>query len=314
MFNLYKIEMKKIFKSKGFVYGCLSILLVVLILGMLMKSFLPDNPGENWESQLKVEQKEEGNNPQDKTQGIYFSDQVKHKDVYLEKGINPYEWNSWRFSNSLSQNGMDILISIVVIIITSSLITSEYHQNTMKNMVATPNRRMDIILSKFLGALTVIFILSIFYYIITIIVGSLFFGVGSPDYQLITQNSDGYFDTTNVFSSSILILLLRIIVVILVAAFTFTISLFSKNQALAVGLGTLFLFAGSMIGGLKILNDLTWYKLTPFPHMNLVNYVNAEVGQSIMGLTLPYSLLIISLYFIFFLLVTIIKFNKEDIL
>lgn len=314
MFNLYKIEMKKIFKSKGFIYGFFCILLVVLILGMLMKSFLPDNPGENWESQLKIEQKEEGNNPQDETQGIYFSDQVKHKDVYLEKGINPYEWNSWRFSNSLSQNGMDILISIVVIIITSSLITSEYHQNTMKNLVATPNRRRDIILSKFLGALTVVFILSVFYYIITIIVGSLFFGVGSLDYQIITQNSEGYFDTINVLSSSILILLLRMIVVILVAVFTFTISLFSKNQALAVGLGTLFLFAGSMIGGLKILNDLAWYKLTPFPHMNLVNYVNAEVGQSIEELALPYSLLIISLYFIFFLSVTIIKFNKEDIL
>lgn len=318
MIRLIQNEWMKIFgKHSSWVYAVI-IIVALFIGGILYQKFEPE-PSENWKEEVEQEiegiQFELSNGDIDDSYREHLESQLKVKQEILKNNINPKKITNWDYMKDIVI-GITSLVTLFSVIIASGNIAAEYSDGTIKQLLIRPHKRWKILLSKYitinLYSLFLLFVLIVSGYII----GSILFENGSfSEKTVIETYIQGGQDPiiTTVGAQFVKGILLYLPSLLIINTISFMLSTLFKNQSLAVGVGIFVLFLNSVLGAIlfSLLDRYEWFKYIIFPHLDLQIYLYGNNFYDL--LTLPFSLTILAVYYIIFMVLTFTYFQKRDI-
>ncbi|RNC98100.1 ABC transporter permease [Lysinibacillus halotolerans] len=312
MISLIKNELTKIFAKKASWIYIIILFLAVIAVGVIQQKVFDLGPSDpNWREDVQAEiieyQQILKENPDDE----WTMDLIQQNQSYLDENIDPNAYSSWHFMNG-TVIGMTMLITLFSVIVGSAVVSSEFADGTIKQLLIRPHRRWEILLSKYIATLIYSFSLLVALIIFGYIVGLVLFGAGDFNAKFFETTLEGY-KLAVVGDQFLLKVLYYLPSLLIIVSIAFMLSTIFKSQALAVGIGIFVLFLSSTLGGIIVLiaEKFAWAKLLIFPHLDLTVY--ALEDNILQDVTLPMSLLILAVYYIIFMALTFTFFQKRDI-
>lgn len=200
-------------------------------------------------------------------------------------------------------------IFIYIILVSSSILSNEYSLGTIKQTAIKPIKRWKLLTSKFIALISFNCLLFVFLFLTRLLVGFILFnknGFGNID--IILDNNMPI--ERNVIQYTLTTYFLDFIKLIVISSFAFMISVLSRSTTLALTSALILFLSSNLIAGL--LSDYSLGKYTLFPNLNLKQFL---LGNSVVtsGLSLKFSVIILSLHFIAFSTMSLLTFEKRDI-
>lgn len=225
----------------------------------------------------------------------------------LEHNLSPYEpENVWTYMDS--NTGLIQIIGMLVIIVAASIVAQEFKQGTIKLLLVRSASRTQVLAAKF--AVTLLFGLFLLasLFAMSFAVGAIIFGFDGSAVHLTASNGEVmewsrivYLGVTYLAGS---------VTMLMLAAFAFMISTVFRSDSIAIAISVMLLFAGSMATNiLALLTD--WAKFSLFANTNLELYFRG--GPMVEGMTLGFSVIVLAVYLVVFLILAFGFFNRRDV-
>jgi ABC-2 type transport system permease protein len=314
MIGLIQNELIKIFsKAASWVY--MLFIIAALCVGAYFYSNFSEPANENWREELTTtiehQQRELANPELPEEEKQYIQEDLEQNQQFLDKNINPNAKSSWHFMNDVVI-AIGSLVTLFSVIICSSNVSSEFGEGTIKQLLIRPYKRWQILLSKYLAVTIYSFLLVVVLVVSGYLIGLMLFGSGNFSQTFFEYTMDGRVEAV-IGEQFLLKLIYYIPSLLMVTAISFMLSTLFKKESLAVGVGIFVLFFSSSIGGILIFfaEKYPWTKLLIFPHLELGVY--AIQSEILPGVTLPFSLAVLAVYYIIFMALTFRYFQKRDI-
>lgn len=191
------------------------------------------------------------------------------------------------------------LVNIFSIVIMAEIVASEFTWGTIKLLLVRPSSRIKILASKFAAALLFMIGFSIVFLLVA----------GSISFALFTSTQG--LDTGLIFERTMLSFGYSFISVFVILTFAFMLSSVFRSSGIAIGL-SMFLYMTSNLWML-IFNPekYAWAKYLIFINLNLDQYVGG--GARFEGMTLSFSVSVLAVHAIIFLVVSFWVFKKRDV-
>ncbi|WP_081772955.1 ABC transporter permease [Bacillus sp. EB01] len=312
MLLLIKNELMKLFGKKSSWIYMLIILVAVIAAGILQNNFTGE-PNENWrgETQATVSQLQKDLEAAPAEDKEWIAVELERQQTYLDENINPTAMSNWHFMNQ-TVIGVSMLVTLFAVIVSSASVSAEFADGTIKQLLIRPHGRWAILLSKYISLIIYSILLLATLIVSGFLVGTIIFGSGDFGAKFVEMTLEGQkiAELGPQFFLKVLYYLPSLLIVITIS---FMLSTLFKSQALAVGIGIFVLFVSSTLGGLIVFlaEKYTWAKYLIFPHLDLTVY--ALQDEILSGVTLPVSILTLSVYYIIFMVLTFSIFQKRDI-
>ncbi|GKU83749.1 ABC transporter permease [Niallia sp. NCCP-28] len=313
MSGLVQNELIKIFEKKvSWIFAI--ILIVSLVAGALIYQKTGEKQKEDtWQESVQLEIKElqqQQNNAANEEEKGYIGEEIAQKQWYLDEKVNPFHTN-WSFMSELVIS-MKSLVTLFIVIVCAGSISSEFSDGTIKQLLIRPYKRWAVLLSKYISLLIYSAFLCTVLLLFGYIVSLFFFGNGGFDSKIAAYGMDGIVAVSGgeYFFQLFLYYLPGLLMVLTIA---FMLSTLFKNQAIAVGIGIFVLFFSSTIGSILLFlaEKYSWTKILLFPHLDQTVFVLQD--KILENITMSMSLGILGGYYIVFMVVTFIFFQKRDI-
>lgn len=287
----------------------LLLLTVVIISGLVFRFMIMDNTvddaaaGENGVS-INIAAENDELSPGEQRQ---LEEQLLLQQYYEAEGVEPLTAEHvWNFvianADTLS------FITMFTVIIAAGIVAGEHTQGTIKLLLIRPVKRWKILLSKWTATMLFSFTMLIALIAFSWIVGLLFFqfNIGPSRWIEVVQGEirdwhAGYY--------ALIAYGLNFVSVIIMTTFAFMIGTVFRNTSLAIGLSLVAMFTGGQI--VYLLSQYDWIKYVLFANTNLIQYVYNN--PMIEGMTMPFSITMLSVYFAVFLAIATITFSKRDV-
>ncbi|MBC1793159.1 ABC transporter permease [Listeria booriae] len=224
----------------------------------------------------------------------------------------------------LSINGISMfLVALFSIVIASSVVASEFSFGTIKLLLIRPYKRWEILLSKYIVVMLYAIALALFTLLITYLISGVLTSFGSltqdvsdiiPTYSENGDILNTGLTAINALSTQLGFFLVELIFSMSIA---FMVSSLLRSQALAVGIGLFLLFINSIAGGITLMlaEKFEWFKyifVTPLYYINMNSNAmgNMEINS---GLSTGLAIGILAVYYIAFMALSFIFFQKRDV-
>ncbi|MFT4416551.1 ABC transporter permease [Fredinandcohnia humi] len=309
MLSLILNERRKLYKQKSTMIMVLLLSLIIIGTGFFAKyDENRRNVPEDWKEELLQENKES----QEMMKDEKLPSSVKYQ---LQKDI---DLNNYRIENnqepSAIWNFMNAtvylveIISIFAIIVAAGSISKEFSWGTIKLLMIRPVSRTKILLSKYLSTFVYVIELLLLLFILSFLIGGILFGFDHINTSILTYSEGKVLE-----ENPVLYILksygLNSISLFIMTTFAFMISTLFRSSALAIGLSITLTFVGSTIVG--IFAKYEWVKYILFTNVNLNQYIDGS--QVLHGMTMKFSIIMLLIYYVMFILLTWIPFKKRDI-
>jgi len=244
--------------------------------------------------------------------------EIEQLNYFIENDINPITPSAAKFSVEFVEQGILLFIPLLIVILAADLVSGEFSSKTIKVLLTRAVPRWKILLSKFIALTMMTTILVFIIGVLSTFVSFLFlqrWGLNEPvatGFSLIqgTLNSD-YVVLVTRFQYMVLIYSLVWFVSIVLASITLLISVIVNNTASAIGILMAALISGQFLQ--FFLSDWTLVKYFFVTNLNLTHYLSGSY-QVIEGMSLKFSIILLSLWALLSLLISFIVFNREDVL
>lgn len=203
--------------------------------------------------------------------------------------------------------GVDLIVFVTLfsVVVAASIVSSEFSTGTIKMLLTRPVSRAKILTSKLLTTFVFGFFMIALSGILTAIVGFVLFGVGTG-VELEVVN--GVIKEVNVWGNLIEKAYLSLGDFTMSILFAFLIGSVFRSSALAIGLTMFLSFMGSMV--VMLLSNYWFAKYIWLAH-DLAQY---QTGYFLIeGITMPFSLAVLTVYAIIFLVISYWSFIKRDV-
>ncbi|MGP4071004.1 ABC transporter permease [Piscibacillus sp. B03] len=308
-FGLLKNELIKTYirKSTWVMYAVILIIIVgAAILTTVFNDVVTTSYSDNWKEELTQENEELQKDASEVGfEGLHASTIAKNN-YYLENDIRPTGYQAWQFT--LDNAMLASLISLFTIIIGAGIVSSEFKWGTIKLLLIRPISRTMILFTKFLAVLLFAFATLVFTILTSLLVGAIFFGFEGMNPSFVTETANGleYVSVVGEVFSSYGYSMVNLV---MMTAFAFMISTLFRNSSLAIGLAIFLMFSGNMI--VTALQRYDFAKYILFANTNLKQY---ETGYIMFDeMTLGFSITVLIVYFVIFLAISWLSFNKRDV-
>jgi len=297
-------EWIKIFKRKA-TYIMIGITLL-LVLGTAVALYFLDitetNTNGAWKVELIEENKQYEENEDEMSKRLIAENQYR-----IDHNIAPNAtYNVWDFMTDAVS--FISFVALFTIIIAAGIIANEFSWGTIKLLLIRPISRVKILLSKYITVLLfALFMISILF-ISSFLFGSIFFGFEGSQPYLAYVN--GEIIERNIIVQLIIEYGLESVGLLMFTTLAFMISAAFRNSSLAIGLAIFFLLSGNIITGI-IGAYYDWAKYLIFANINLSQYIDGTT--LIEGMTMTFSVIMLAIYFIIFMIVAFIAFVKRDV-
>ncbi|MBM6617238.1 ABC transporter permease [Bacillus suaedaesalsae] len=242
---------------------------------------------------------------------------VQQQQYYLDQNINPLEPGAPSFMRLFGENSINLLIPLLVMIIAADLVSSERSAGTIKLLLTRPVKRWKVLLSKYFALLiTVSFVIVIFALLSYIISGAVFgykgwnapviIGFSAEEGALNTNAAQMIPQWHYLFMEYSLIWFVAIVI----STLMFMLSTLIKNTPTGMGV-----MLAALISGMILSNMVTSWESAKYLFMinlNLTSYLSGN-APPIEGMTLGFSLIILTVWALIGLFISFITFMRQDI-
>lgn len=312
MTGLLRNELMKIFSKKASWIYMIIILAACLIGGIIYQKVGPE-PKENWREEIEAEiqQLEKQLESAPDEEKAWIQDQIEQNQQYLDKNVNPNAKSNWHYMNSVV-TGIASLVTLFAVIVCSSNVSAEFTDGTIKQLLIRPHKRWAILLSKYIAVLIYSLLLVLTLIVSGYLVGLILFGNGDFHAKIFEMSVDGQKEAI-VGTQFFLKMLYDLPGLFIITTIAFMLSTLFKSQSLAVGIGIFVLFFSSTVGAYIVVlaEKYEWTKFLIFPHLDLTIY--ALQDKILQDITLPESLGILAVYYVVFIIITFVFFERRDI-
>jgi len=226
-------------------------------------------------------------------------------DYRLANSIEPLDQFS-REAMVMDPSGISGTVLLLAVIVAAGIVAAEFSQGTVKMLLTRPVKRWKILTSKFIAVNLFGVLLMLIGYIVLVALAFILFKSG--DGQYLVWNGKEVVEGS-IWGKSFYMLLLSFGSVFVTSAFAFTIGSVFRSSSLAIGLSLFIYFMGSTVTMLLSRYEVAKYIL--FTHMDLTQY---ETGyQMVEGISLPFSLAVLAVYVIVFLVISYTTFVQRDV-
>ncbi|MCE7792536.1 ABC transporter permease [Salipaludibacillus sp. CUR1] len=317
MLPLLKNEWIKLWNKKQTWIFAAAIVVIMFAITAIYYSFIEETTvpqGQNWEIALETEiaeQEEILANENEEWVLESAEQKIEENEALLAAGVDPNITNNMTFMNETLLVAASF-ITLFSVIAASSIVSSEIDNGTMKHLLIRPFERWQFLLAKFLTVVGFSAALFVLLVLVNLILGTLFFGAGSPSTPVMEMNFDGnnlYTTVDKVLPQKSGLYFLNLLMFIIIS---FSISILFKSQTLAVGIGIFILFATSISQAFTaLLGETAWYKYVFLPHMDLPAYVVRD--ELLPGVGLGFSVGVLAVYALVFIGASTVYFQKRDL-
>ncbi|WP_409302777.1 ABC transporter permease subunit [Peribacillus sp. SCS-155] len=315
MLNLIRNELMKIFKRPGTYVMIGMLLMIVGIAGGVIKyqESKQDAKQENWQQTVKAEIKEYNEQLKAVDGAPAYVKQELMKEIELreyrlENDIPPNDdYNLWGFVDDASD--MIQFAGLFTIIIAAGIVSSEFKWGTIKLVLIRPISRGKILLAKYSAVIIVALLFLAIVFVFSALVGVILFG--TPEKAVPYLNYfNGKITEQSMAFHLILFYAMKSVSMVMLATMAFMISAVFRNSSLAIGLMIFLMFTGTQLTGM-LATKFAWAKYILFANIDLVQYF--EGTPMVEGMTLPFSIIMLLIYFAVFQFFAYYIFKKRDV-
>jgi len=244
--------------------------------------------------------------------------EIEQLTYFIENDINPITPSAAKFSVAFIEQGIMMLIPLLIIILAADLVSGEFTAGTIKLLLTRATPRWKILLSKYLALVMMTTLVVFLIGCIATGVAFAFFGRWGFDQPVATgfNSVDGVLNSDNVILVTSLVYMMLIyalawFVSIVIASITFMVSVMVKSTSTAIGI-----LMATLIGGQFLqffLFDWEIVKYFYVTNLNLTRYLTGSY-QPIAGMNLVFSIGVLSIWAIFSIIVSFQVFDKKDVL
>ena len=310
MIKLIKNELIKIFKRKNIYILLIIGILIMLVLNIfegierqpvdMQKQYkrLYENDKmllENYEK-FNVEDSYEDIVERIKLEEYAMQNNIKYNIIINSENKNVILPKDARYLLIKVFKNFDILMIFLVIYLSSTIISEEYNNGTIKNLLIKPHKRTKILLSKIITAIFLTIIISILMVVFQYLLGGIIFGFDSYQLESIKYNSiTNNIETMDLMQNTIVTLLKKEPMYLLLSLASILFGIITNNIALNILISLGLYFISTME---FLINNITKYLFIFNWDLTTNNMIN--ITQSI-------SISVISFLVIFILLIIIFK-------
>lgn len=287
------------------------LLLIVVLVGLISKYDSPPPDISQWRSHIEQNSQTIQNDleiERDPQIVRQLENQLKINEYALSHGIIPINYTVWSYTKEAIP--LIPLINLFVIVVAGGIVANEFSWGTIKSLLVKPHSRSKILLAKYWTVLQFALVLLVLLFAATFACKGLLFDFSYWDTPYLIVDAQGHVQEGNVILHLFTMYLLHSVELLFVATIAFMISTIFRNPSLAIGVSILLLALGGVATDLLAVK-YAWVKYTLFANTNLSMY--QEGTPLIEGMTLPFSLIVLGIYFVLFILSTWTVFTRRDI-
>ena len=243
---------------------------------------------------------------------------IQVQQYYLDHDINPSAPGAPTFVRKFVEESISLFLPLLVVVVSSDIVSSEYSQGTIKLLLARPVRRWKILLSKYVALLLTVSLILLLTGIMAHFMSGVVFGYGGWDMPVLTgfqiKNEQLITDYVHLVPQWKYLLMafgLAWFSCTAVATLSFMVSVLVRSTAASMGIMLAAVISGSLL--VQLAPSWTALKYLAFTNLQLTDYLS---GAPILieGMNLPFSLSVLSLWSAVGLVVAFTVFIRRDVL
>ncbi|EFI68199.1 ABC transporter permease [Lysinibacillus sp. HST-98] len=311
MLKLIQNEWMKLWHKKGTWAMVAMLILVILVPAGITKYYEVKSPTEgSWKDieQEAIQSYKETLAGEDLTEEdkAYFQEQMAISEYRLANDA-PSQKDSSLASFMSFTSGMLTLVTLFTVITAASIVSSEFSTGTIKMLLTRPMSRAKVLTSKLLTTFLFGLLLYVVNVVVSALIGLVLFGMGTG---VELEMVNGQVVEKAVWSDLAYHYLLSGGDFVMSTLFAFLIGSVFRSSSLAIGLTMFLSFTGGMI--VMFLSRYDIVKYIWLTHSDLTQYEHGG-GSMIADVTLPFSLTVLAIYAVVFLVISYSTFMKRDV-
>ncbi|QGG46816.1 ABC transporter permease [Heliorestis convoluta] len=242
---------------------------------------------------------------------------IAQQQYYLDNDINPTEPGAPTFLRGFVENSIQLLLPLMVMVIAADLVSSEKSIGTIKLLLTRPVKRWRILLSKYITLILAVSFIIFIFGLIGYLISGLVFGYKGWMAPIITGFSvqGGELDTASTYiipqwQYLLMIFGLAWFVSLVVGTLSFLLSVLIKSTAAGMGIMLAALIAGTILS--NMVSSWETAKYLFMVNLNLTSYLTGQ-GPPIEGMTLGFSMAILTIWALGALFLSFFVFTKQDV-
>ncbi|SDW28215.1 ABC-2 type transport system permease protein [Marininema mesophilum] len=243
---------------------------------------------------------------------------IQQQQYYLDHDINPTSPGAPTFIRKFVEQAISLFMPLLIVVVAADIVSAEHTGGTIKLLLTRPIRRWKILLAKYLS----LTLLVSFIVIATALLGYLFsglvFGYSGWDMPVLTgfetQNDELITNGVHLVPQWKYILMsygLAWFTCIAVATLSLMVSVLVRSTAASMGIMLAAIVAGNLLTQLS--PTWTTIKYFVFTNLSLTNYLSGT-PMMIEGMTLPFSLTVLTVWSLVSLFIAFAVFIRKDVL
>ncbi len=319
-------ECIKMFKKKRFLVVIIILIAIVSIFTYAQMKVSQNNIKQFGTTDWKAEQRQRiidwqktlssPRIPEEWKQNIRVQTQIAS--YYLDNDINPASPNAVTFTRDFIKNAVTLFIPLIIMVIAADIVSGEHTAGTIKLLLTRPVRRWKILLSKMITLVLFTSLTVLATGLICYLISGIVFGYGGWNMPtIIGINTTGQeVDFSNVRTiDQWLFILMEVGLVwyaaMVVALMTLMLSVLIRSTAAVMGTMLAVLIAGGILANMVASWETAKYFF--MVNLELTNYLTGAMSP-IKGMTLSFSLLVLTSWLLVSLVVSFVSFTRRDIL
>ncbi|MCJ8014286.1 ABC transporter permease [Paenibacillus sp. KQZ6P-2] len=243
---------------------------------------------------------------------------VQQLQYYLDHDINPNEPNGVTFTREFMANSITLFIPLLIMAIASDIVSGERTTGTIKMLLTRPVKRWKVLLSKLVALYMFTSLTVVAAFVITYVISGAFFGYQGFNLPVFTgfQITGSNVDLSAVHAVPQWKYLLMQgglvwFVSLTVASLAFMVSVLIRSTAASIVVMMAALIAGSILTNMASAWNSAKYLF--MVNLDLTDYLSGTPAP-IEGMTLGFSLTVLSVWAVAALIISFLVFTRRDIL
>ncbi len=243
---------------------------------------------------------------------------IEQQQYYLEHDINPSAPGAPTFLRKFIEQSTSLFLPLLVVVLASDIVSSEYSLGTIKLLLARPVPRWKVLLSKYMALILGISLLMLLTALIGYLISGAVFGYRGWTMPVLTgfkiQGDQLVTQSVHLIPQWKYLLMaygLAWFSSVITGTLSFMVSVLVRSTAASIGIMLAAVVSGSLLT--QMAPTWTTLKYFAFTHLSLTDYL---AGNPIMieGMSLSFSLAILSCWAAAALVIAFVSFIRKDVL
>ena len=238
------------------------------------------------------------------------------KSIYIienKQDIQNTYTSRYRIASIFNLENQQIYIILLIILVTAVIVSDEYSKGTIKQLLIRPYTRTQVLLSKFIVSVMMIFLLAISVVLMTAVSNLIIYGIDTLNIPMIVYNFHiEEILSMNMFEYLCVQFIAKLPMFLSICIIAFTCSTIFGSSVIAAIVPVFIYFIGIL--GINNINEKTILSMRYFLPTNwdLSGYLFGRLSE-FKVMSMNFSVIVCLIYFVIMLILTFIFFKKGDI-